>query len=92
MGKVIQMIPFTGADGTPDMLCVTQVRFDSAVDGRIRFYGKPIKLFRDEHFSIEGETVTTEQFNFPVAFLSKFLFGNDCIDGDGVIIKNIWEE
>jgi len=92
MGALIQMIPFTSPDGQSDMLCITQVRFDSAVVGRIRFYGEPMKLFRDEHFNIEGEIVFTEQFNFPIGYLMKFLVGNDAIDEKGVITKDIWEE
>ena len=57
---------------------------------RLYFNGKPTKLFRDEFFEIEdGKTVVTEQFFFPVQFLSQFLADNGAINAKGECINVI---
>lgn len=83
--KYVQMIFLSD---TESYLFLQEIRFDSSNKGRIRFNGNPVKLLREESFLIEGEEVITEQYHFPIAYLSNWLHLNKCIDEKGQI-KNI---
>lgn len=87
MPNAIQLIPLESGDA----LFITGVLFKDGKSGRIRFNGKPIQLWREEHFDIEDGNVITEQFHFPMFYLTRFLEANDFMV-DGKIVPDVWME
>lgn len=87
MSNTIQLIPLESGDA----LFITGVLFKSGKTGRIRFNGKPIQLWREEHFDIEDGNVITEQFHFSSLYLTRFLEANDFMV-EGQIMPDVWME
>jgi len=88
----IQLVPIpSDGGGASEFLFITGVQFRDGNSGRIRFNGKPIQLARDEHFDIEATEVVTEQFHFPLFYLTRFLEANDFVV-EGKVTPGVWME
>lgn len=64
---------------------------DNPMKGEILLMGNPIRCVRCEHYSIEGEKVVTDSWNFHVGLLVKFLTHAGSLNEDGtqVVIQEV---
>ena len=64
-----------------------EILFESNSSGKIRFNGKPTKLFREEHFEIEDRHVVTDNFYFDIQELLDWLISNNSITEKGEVFN-----
>ncbi|MGL5691945.1 MAG: hypothetical protein ACRDD8_14145 [Bacteroidales bacterium] len=64
---------------------------DNPNKGTILLMGNPMRCVRKEHYSIEGDKVVTDSWNFHVSMLAKFLSHSGSVSEDGtqLIIQEV---